>query len=95
MAIDILEAQQLAGAALGLDDSQLDEVLNDEEALDRMLKKRFGVKLDTFAVIARALLPLTPVVNINTDDRAYHAFVAHSNGRQITITKLALVCHHT
>ena len=55
MAIDILEAQQLAGAALGLDYSQLNEVLNDDEALDRMLKKRFGVKLDTFAVIARAL----------------------------------------
>lgn len=87
MAIDILEAQQLAGAALGLDDSQLDEVLNDEEALDRMLKKRFGVKLDTFAVIARALLPLTPAVRSDADERAYHAFVAHSNGRQFTITK--------
>lgn len=88
MAIDILEAQQLAGAALGLDESQLDDVLNDDEALDRMLKKRFGVKLDTFAVIARALLPLTPVVSCNTDDRAYyHAFVTHSNGQQFTITK--------
>ena len=87
MAIDILEAQQLAGAALGLEESQLDDVLNDDEALDRMLKKRFGVKLDTSAVIARALLPLTPVVSSNTDDRAYHAFVAHSNGRRFTIAK--------
>lgn len=76
--MDYFDLQMLAGAALGLTEEQTDDIINDDEDFDSPLLEKFGVDIEQFGDIAKALLPLTPTIMSPMTNTIYHAF-----GRQI------------
>ena len=90
--MDYFEAQELAGAALGLTEEQTESIINDDEDFDTPLLEKFGVDFDTFASIASALLPLTPMVKSPLSGTVSHAFVRDlGDGHCVAIAKLDIV----
>ncbi|MGL4602232.1 MAG: hypothetical protein ACRCVE_12340 [Plesiomonas sp.] len=73
--MDYLELQELAGAALGMTEQQVEDIINNDEDFDTPLIEKFGVDLEQFGNIAEALLPLTPTVMSGLTNTVYHAFV--------------------
>lgn len=73
--MNIFEVQLLAEQALGLTPNQADEIIDNGEDYDTPLLERFGVNLEQFGDIARALLPLTPLIEDPTSSIPIHAFV--------------------
>ncbi|EMK6918790.1 hypothetical protein V9J55_002043 [Vibrio cholerae] len=87
--MDLFDIQQLAGAALGLSEEQTDEIINDDEDFDSPLLEKFGVDLDQFGNIAKALLPFTPTLGAGFTGTIYHAFVRQlGQGNCIAIVKM-------
>lgn len=70
------DAQQLAGAALGLTEEAFDKIIDEDESqLDDLLFEKFNVDFEQFTEIASALLKLTPLVESAISKELHHAFV--------------------
>ncbi|HHY0551903.1 TPA: hypothetical protein ACVU5P_004222 [Vibrio parahaemolyticus] len=70
-----LEVQELAGAALGLTEDQVEEVLNGDEDFDTPLLEKFGVNLEQFEKVAKALILFTPSLRSELSGQRNHCFV--------------------
>ena len=84
-----VELLELACAALQIHEDERDDHMEDPEELDTMLREKLNTDLDTFGDIAKALLPLTPRLNMGVEDKVFHAFVEpiDSDGQYRSIVK--------
>lgn len=81
------DLQELAGAALGLTEEQIEEIINGDEDFDTPLLEKFDVDFAQFSGVAEALLKLTPVLTSPLSDERYHAFVKQAKEGSIAIIK--------
>lgn len=63
------EAEELAGAMLGLDDE------TDSDTIEQALADKFEISFDAFHKIAEALLPFTVPAQAALSGEAFHGFV--------------------
>ncbi|WP_148612334.1 hypothetical protein [Aeromonas sobria] len=78
---NLWQVQDLAAAALGMSEDEWDRIQDEsaeDETLNQQLEERFGVDLEQFGNVVDALLPFTPIVEINGN--RYHAFAVEQNG---------------
>lgn len=78
---NLWQVQDLAAAALGISEDEWDRIQDEsaeDETLNQQLDERFGVDLEQFGNVVDALLPFTPIVEINGN--RYHAFAIEKNG---------------
>lgn len=64
-----MEAEELAGAMLGMDDEA------DSDAIEQALADKFDISFDAFHKIAEALLPFTIPAQAALSGEAFHGFV--------------------
>lgn len=67
--------------AAELTGSDLDKIKDEEleDTLDERLLQKFGIDLDKFEKVADALLPLTPIVEVEGTKGGFHTFVDKDN----------------
>ena len=73
--MDMLELVDLVGAMLGKTEDEVEELHEDDCAVDDLLFDKYGVDLEQFETIAKDLLKLTPIVETALGGKKYHAFV--------------------
>lgn len=80
-----IELQQLAGAALGLNEDETDLIIDEGEDFDTPLLEKFGVDFEQFSKVAMSLLPLTPILESPLTHSLEHAFVRQAKSGYIAI----------
>lgn len=79
------DIDELACIALGLNDEQKNDAIENDE-LNDLLEERYETDLNTFSMIARDLLPFTPIVKAGLSGNLFHAFV--HNGAMVVRQKV-------
>lgn len=87
--MNYFDLQQLAGAALGMNEVQTDAIIDGNEDFDTPLTEKFGIDFEQFSEVAQALLPLTPTVQSPLTGTIIHAFVRQlGDGKFLAIAKM-------
>lgn len=73
--MDMLELVDLVGAVLGKTEDEVEELHEDDCAVDDLLFERYGIDLEQFEKVAKDLLKLTPIVETAITGTKCHAFV--------------------
>ena len=73
--MDMQELVDLVGAVLGKTEEEVEQLYEDDCAVDDLIFDRYGIDLEQFEKVAKDLLKLTPIVETAITKTKYHAFV--------------------
>ena len=68
------DIEELACAACGKSEEETEEIINNSET-DSILSERYGIDFETYCLIVKDLLPLTPVTTTAIGNKPVHGFV--------------------
>ena len=82
---DLVELDTLALCALGYEEVEAEEMLNDDLDIASMVHDRWGIDMDTFANLSLSLLKLTVVAQSPLTKKWHHIF---TSDQQAAIVKM-------
>lgn len=86
--MNYIQMQELAGTALGKTEAEVRVLLDDPEELDNAIYNKFGIDFEQFCLVAEALLPLTPMVELSISKECVHAFVRHGDKHRTILVQM-------
>ncbi|MFT6347041.1 MAG: hypothetical protein ACJAYB_000022 [Psychromonas sp.] len=78
----VYDLEELALSAIGMNETQMVDAINENVDLDELLFDKWGIEMEAFCAVATALLPITPITQTAITKELIHAFIRKdSSGR--------------